>query len=258
MFLLVSVFLLFAGPKPLIAQEFVPLPPSALEQDIAGYKSNNPEASTDDIVKFANVTLRKTGYNYRFDICEMLPDQTPEIIPETNMAEFTLPLTTSEGRKQLFRIHSGFGDSPCGECFTSFPTAQVTEKQVIAVADGKQIRLERPEDFLLDGVYLVDEGLKKTLRTWELPFGTVPSGISADGAKLYLEYYSPPDDLRVLFLELTEDGRLNFVSKESAQFIESSEDIENFQKEEGNDYLSYKKFSENGKTFFIKFTFPCA
>jgi hypothetical protein len=48
-------------------------------------------------------------------------------------------------------------------------------------AGGKLYGLKRPAAFKLDKAYLVGPDLKAVLRTWQLPYQTVPVGVSPDG-----------------------------------------------------------------------------
>jgi hypothetical protein len=65
----------------------------------------------------------------------------------------------------------------------------------------------------LDEAALVDGTMTKVLRTWQLPYQSVPVGISPDGTKLYVEFYE--HELDALVLELLEDGRVRFMHIEA-------------------------------------------
>ncbi|NNE99686.1 MAG: hypothetical protein HKN25_11760 [Pyrinomonadaceae bacterium] len=243
---------------PSSAQAFVNLPPSTLDEDLISFDRSNPGASVSSIVKYANQRLEKTGFNYSFDICESLPKGDPKIDPKSYFAKFRIPLSTSEGRKQLFQISSGYGNSPCGECFTSFPTAKVSRQEVVAISGEKKIAIKRPQHFVLDEVLLVDKTLQKTLRKWETPYSTTPVGISPNGKKLYIGYYfGKSAEEPKLLLEISEGGTVKFAAKESTKMVSKKQALKDFPKEKGNDYLTYEKFTGRDKTFFIKYSFPC-
>src|SRR5688500_19542750 len=92
---------------------------------------------------------------------------------------------------------------------TSLPAVQVTAKEMVLIAEGKRFRVRRPASFTLDKVELVDAGMKKVSRTWQLPYQTIPIGISPDSLKLYLEFFTQYK-LDGLVLELSEDGAIAF------------------------------------------------
>ncbi len=238
-------------------QTYVDLFPSTIDEVLTSFKRAHPNGSNIKFAEYANRQLIKRGLNYRFDICEMLPEGEPEVVPDSSIAKFKIPFTTADLKTQIFEIRSGFGDSPCGECFTEFPTARITRNEVVAVSNGKKIRLKRPKHFALDEVQLVDSSLKNVIRRWELPFSADPEGISLDGTKLYIGYYLPEIEESGLFLELSEDGTIRFAAKDSKNILDKSEDLEDFPKDDDNDYLGYKKFTRGGKTYFVKFSFPC-
>ncbi|HEV8188852.1 MAG TPA: hypothetical protein VGP83_13950, partial [Pyrinomonadaceae bacterium] len=122
-------------------------------------------------------------------------------------------------------------------------------------AEGKSYRVRRTRAFFLDEAQLVDSSLKKVLRKWVVPFQIVPTGISADGTKLYLEHWSQ-DPADGLVLELSEDGRLAFRERAGLELKEGTW-IEDFPKDPNNAYLSYMKFEVGNKTYIIRFTAPC-
>ena len=109
-----------------------------------------------------------------------------------------------------------------------------------------------PWSACLDEAELVDASMKKVLRTWQLPYQTVPAGISADGAKLYLDFYTqfPLEDL---LLELSEDGRLAFRARAEVGLHDDGERIES---PAGSD-LSFLRFQAGGKTYIVRFLAPC-
>jgi hypothetical protein len=127
---------------------------------------------------------------------------------------------------------------------------------MIVRAEGGVYRLRRPKEFLLDEAVLVDRTLRRVLRAWQMPFQTIPSGVSADGSKLYVEFneYKGPHEL---LLELSEDGTLKFRARSEVGLRGRGEDILDFPKDPNNAYLSYMRFKVGGKTYIVKFNGPC-
>lgn len=144
----------------------------------------------------------------------------------------------------------------CSECFFQIPALQVTKEEILVLADGRQYSLRRPQTFNLGEAELVDDSLQNVLRTWQLPFQTVPVGISPEGSKLYVEFYEgqAPDDL---VLELSEDGKLQFRSRKGVDLKGEGEWIENYPKDPDNDYLSFMRFRARNRNYIVKFIAPC-
>src|SRR6185503_426683 len=132
---------------------------------------------------------------------------------------------------------------------------QVTDKEMVLLAAGNRHRVKRPAAFVLDEVYLVDATLKKVLRTWQLPYQAVPVGMSADGTKLYVDFYKG-NNLDDLVLEVSENGPPQFRDR---AVIKSSEGktIEDHPKDPSNAYLSFMTFRADENTYHLKFTAPC-
>ena len=166
-------------------------------------------------------------------------------------------LTQADGRALTFGILSrdDEGGGMCGECFFDIPALRVTRGEMTVLADGRWLSLRRPKEFVLDGAELVDKTLRSTLRTWQMPFQTAPSGISADGSKIYVEFYEGmgPDEL---LLELSDDGTLKFRARGDVR-LGKSEPVKDFPKDPNNAYLYYTRFKTGGKTYIVKFNWPC-
>ena len=127
---------------------------------------------------------------------------------------------------------------------------------MLVVSGGHRYQLKRPPEFGLDEAELVDEAMRKVLRTWQLPYQNIPVGISPDGTKLYLEFYTD-DELDALVLELSENGRAQFKARRDVDLQRKSEWVENHPKDPLNDYLSFIRFYAGRKSYVIKFSAPC-
>ena len=107
---------------------------------------------------------------------------------------------------------------------------------MVLIAEGKRYPVRRPPSFILDEAQLVDETLTKVLRTWQFPYQAVPIGISADGTKLYLDFYTNYE--LTLVLEVSENGPPQFRDRAVIKSTEGKS-IENHRKDPTNTYLSF-------------------
>ena len=123
------------------------------------------------------------------------------------------------------------------------------------VAEDKHYRVRRPKSFYLDEAQLVDASLKKVLRTWQLPYQSMPAGISADGTKLYVNFYSG-SGLDDLVLELSVNGPPQFRDRAVMKSNEGKF-IEDHPKDPNNGYLSFMSFRVGEKTYRVRFSAPC-
>lgn len=237
------------NPAPLI-------PPANILNEVKNKIKNQPNLSPRELAAYANTLLAEKGFDYEFDVCEIIG---LERLQGTNLPS---TLTYSHAMTQLGGpnitlsfIIQNLGAGACGECFSQIPMLQVTQQEMVVVSKGKRYRLKRPADFSLDEATLVDETLKKVLQTWQLPYQTVPEGISADGTKLYLTLYG--EQLNSLVLELSADGTAQFKARSDVNLQDGGEIIENAPKDPGNAYQVFTRFNVRGKKYIIKYSAPC-
>jgi hypothetical protein len=230
-------------------------------EDLLERKKQRPRTSPRELAAYGNALLREQGFNYMFDACDILKANGRDgesNSPSTGaLLTYAYKLTRADGRRMNFDIlsHDNEGGGMCGECFFAIPALRVTKTEMVVRAEGGTYRLRRPKEFVLDDAALVDRSLRRVLRTWQMPFGTAPSGISPDGMKLYVDFYKglAPGEL---LLELSDDGTVKFRARDEVRMPEG-EWITDFPKDPRNDYLSYLRFKTGGKTYVVKFTGPC-
>ena len=224
-------------------------------EELAQRKKSQPAITSKELAVFANQLVEKHGFDYMFDVCDILPKAVTRTDTRTDTAaSYALSLTNGQKRSFKFNV-AGDDGGMCGECMSLVPNAQVTKTQMVLVADGKRYRVQRPAAFILDEVELVDAGMKKVQRTWQLPFQTIPAGISPDGSKLYLNFWTDYK-LDGLVLELSENGRLAVRDRSEVRMIEGKV-IEDHPKDPNNAYLTFIRFSSRDKTYIIRFSAPC-
>lgn len=230
-------------------------------EDLLERKRQRPRTSPRELAAYGNALLREQGFNYMFDACDILKANGKEgessSPPTGALLSYAYKLTRSDGRGVSFDILSrdAEGGGMCGECFFEIPALRVTKTEVVVRAEGVTYSLRRPKEFVLDEAALVDQSLRRVLRTWQMPFETAPVGVSPDGTKLYVDFYDglAPDEL---LLELSDDGTAKFRARREVGLSEG-EWIKDFPKDPRNDYLSYMRFKAGGKTYVVKFNGPC-
>lgn len=235
------------------------LRPSNIVDEVKRYRARRPGLSADALARHANALLARRGFDYDFDSCEIFP---PGLLAGGGgtatgaLHTFRRRLTRPDGRPVAFDLVADDLGAPCGECFLSLPALRVTKTEMTLVSGGATYELKRPASFKLDEAYLVGPDLKTVLRTWQLPYQTIPAGVSPDGTRLYVGFYDE-DNLGELVLEITEDGRTRFRAAEEAGVGDDGEWLKDFPKDPKNDYLSFKRFRNGGRTHVIRFTGPC-
>lgn len=232
----------------------IPVKGSNVLIEVGERSTQSPSLTPVELAAYGNELIARKGFDYEFDVCEMLNHDRTKSIPDKIVRNHQMTLTN--GGKLTFRFTIGDGfESLCSECWSLIPGLQVTSKEMTLIAEGKRYRVRRPPTFLLDEAHLVDASLKKVIRTWQMPYQAMPTGISPDGTKLYLDFY-PGNGLDDLVLEISENGPPQFRHR---AVIESSEGkfIENHPKDPTNGYLSFMSFRVGQKTYRVKFSAPC-
>jgi hypothetical protein len=224
--------------------------PSSILQELSDKRAAQPDISWAELASHANKLLDEKGFDYDFDVCEILKRRRN--LPDVVKTRYQLTQTNGKSLPVTFLVlpNDGF----CGECGSAVPSLKVTRTEMLIVLEGKRYSVKRPASFLLDEAFLVDASMKKVRRTWQLPFQTVPDGISPDGTKLYVTTYS--QELEGLVVELSEDGTMKFRSRAELQLTEP-EWLEKHPKDSSNAYLAFLRLKSGKKSYIVRFTAPC-
>lgn len=232
------------------------LKPSHILDEVKRRKSLAPRLSAAGLARYANALLARRGYDYGFDVCEIFPPplEAAGLGPEA-IFTFDRSLTRLDGRGVTFKFVADNFGAPCGECFLYVPALRVTKGEMHVVAGGVTYRLKRPATFKLDEAKLVDADLKTVLRTWQLPFQTIPAGVSPDGKSIYLDFYED-SGLDELVLEVSDDGRTQFRVRREVT-AGTGEWLTEHPTDPLDDYLSFMRFRSGGRTHIVRFSGPC-
>jgi len=229
--------------------------PSRILSDVSErMKKQSPTAR--ELAVYANGLLEKKGFDYQFHVCDAFT-KSNRIPNEPPAVERYHRMTLTSGGKIPFKFTvSSPQEGMCGECWSDIPSSQVTKREMVVIAEGKRYRVRRPRTFVLDTAELVDGTMKKVLRTWTLPYQAVPIGISADGTRLYLDFYTDYE-LDGLVLALSEDGGIEFMDRAGLQLQGEGELLDDYPKDPRNAYLSFKRFQAGNKNYIVRFSAPC-
>ena len=229
--------------------------PSNVLSDVAERKQQQPSLTASQLAQYANELVEKRGFDYDFDVCDAVPRGSRTKAPEWPVRN-NLSLTNGRKLSVEFAVQNPDEESLCGECSAQIPSVKVTKHEIHLVADGKQYRVRRPASFILDEAELVDASMKKVLRTWQLPYQTVPIGMSADGTKLYLNFYTqfPLEDL---VLELSENGAVAFRARAEIGLRDEGKWIENLPRHAAKTELGFMRFQAGNKKYIVRFIPPC-
>ena len=232
------------------------LKPSNVLDEVRRRKSVEPRLSASALARYANALLARKGFDYDFNVCEILPPTAARVRGGTEATlALDYPMTRLDGRGVIFHLVTDDQGGMCGECFLPVPALRVTAGEMTVVADGVTYTLKRPAAFALDEAQLVGSDLKTVLRTWQIPFQTIPVGVSPDGRSLYLDFYEDTG-LDELVLEVSDEGRPRFRVRREVVSAEG-ESVEEHPTDPLNAYLSFLRFRSGGRTHVVRFSGPC-
>lgn len=235
----------------------VKIVPSNLFAELEKKVTAEPNIQPATLAKYANDLLAKKGLDFQFDLCEFLAKNNrarPSRLA-SKARSYKLPLTQTDGRQMIFetQLDSEGGSGPCGECFVSIPVTRVTAKEIELVAGGKKYLVVRPNSFLLDEIDLVDQSMKKVLRTWH--YNGVPWSVSSDGTKLYFEIYFE-NGVAAVVLELSETGAMRILPRDGLK-LPQGEEVQKHPTDPKNAYLGFLRFRFGGKSLILRYSEPC-
>lgn len=232
--------------------------PSEISKKLKQKIDENPQISTAELVEFGNNLIKTYGYDFSFYTCVIAEaNKTSEATDYSEtFTPFDYELKDVKGKKLSFQIMSKEWGHPCG-CNFEIPVLKVGEKEMTVIANGKPYELQRPKDFYLEEVELVDKNLKKTSRKWFNAFDMPPVGISIDGTKIYVETGYDNFNIQNILLEISENGEFKFVSYDNPNIIKDAEQILDFPKDPNNSYLGYLNFKSGNKSYILKYSNPC-
>ena len=222
--------------------------PSSIVEDVQSRSRQLPKLSPQSLADFANQELALKGFEIETDPCDASSTETTLKYPTEN--EGTVFHLYSSGQTRFLARQPE--DAPCG-CWLGLPVTSISKTGMIAISSTGALAMPLPEKFLFEENQLVDSTLKRTTRSWVVPGGGPPDGISKDGTRLYIEIGETP-----LFLEVSGEGVLRFVPRTSPAVITKFVDLIKFPKDPDNDYLGFRQFRNGRKTLTVKFSHVCS
>jgi len=209
------------------------------------------------IIATGNSLIPERGADYEFEVGDLIDhsDLKPISRTESTGATYRLPIQTVEGEPLLLEVEVS-PEGPCGERTAQIPIAGLSQSEIDVVSEGKHYRIRRPQSFSLEWMSLVDQTMKKRLRTWELPFDAQPGGVSPDGRTIYLGPNWRFDGPSEVTLAIS-DGVYFFADARDLLAREKAELIQDYPRDPNDHYQGFKRFLLEKKIFIVRFEWPC-
>lgn len=246
-----------------IADTKIPtLKPSDLIEKLRKKMEETPDISGKQLADYGNQILKTEGYDYTFNWQPKGKENEENIakLDFENFYPFKYEFTDAGGKKQLFQIMNDDFGHPCFSVI-DIPVSKVSEKMMTIVSDGKEIELNRPHDFELEDVELLEKDLKKSIRKWKSPIDATPIGISEDSTKIYFEsweFYQDENDSGKekpikLAVEVSADGSLKLIDENE---IKSDRGVV-FDYDKKFTEIQYSRFKVGNNEYILKYSAPC-
>ena len=237
-------------------QATIKIVPSNIFDELQKKLEAEPMIKLAALAKYGNDLLPRKGLDYQFDLCEFLQRNNPTYPKgralRAGSRAYRLPMKQTDGRPVIFeaRVSDGEGGL-CGECFVSIPVTRVTLREIELVAGGRKYLVARPSSFTLDEISLVDQSMRRVLRTWQVDYGQQPLGVSSDGTKLYVS-----TAMENLILEISESAAMRILARDEAK-LPPGEEVQRHPTDPKNAYLSFMRFRFGGRSLIVRYSEPC-
>lgn len=160
------------------AAETTAIEASPLEQRIVAFIADHPEAGVDEVAAFANAELAQHGLTYQFDDFD---DESGALTLQ------------GEGRTFVLDYGGRLDSGPCGEWFVAVPAVAVGRTWIDLAQEGRVWRVTRPETLYLDTMTVMTADQSAVTATIEVPWQSVPAGVTADGRGVVVRDYIAED-----------------------------------------------------------------
>jgi len=237
-------------------QSSIHIVPANVFDELQKKLAAEPKIKPVALARYANDLLAKKGLDFQFDLCEFVERNNPAPRgrgAQARVRTYKLPMKQTDGLQVTCetRVSDEEGNGMCGECFFSIPVTKVTKREIELVAGGKKYLLVRPPSFHLDEMSLVDQSMRRVLRTWQVPDQDEPIGVSSDGTKLYLG-----TAIESLILEISDSSSLRILAREEVT-LTKGETVQKHPTDPKNAYLSFMRFRVGGRSLVIRYSEPC-
>jgi hypothetical protein len=234
---------------------------SALIEQIKSLKSSNPKITAAELAKSANDLLVKNGIAYKiyFDsaTCQKIRAIKQSQKDPNAPIKLGASLQSVGAEKASLALPQPILTTPeCGDCYVEMPILEMTDTDFVTLIQGHNIKFNLPQNFSVNKIYLLDNNdASKKIRTWRVPYRTVPIGVTYDQSVIYLGFENP--DLSVLSLAVFESGVFEITTRAEAeeggggksdkttQSVETGNQIIRFDRWKTKYLLSYKPSCAN-------------
>lgn len=153
---------------------------SPLPEAIAKYVEQNPAATLAEVAAVANAAIPTHGVPFMFDAF-------------LDEGVTSLELHAGDDRFTSTVPYEGYEGGPCGEMWVPLPLAGIARDRLSLVQEGQVWSVERPPELVLDEMSVLAPDGTTVLVTLEVPWQSIPFGVTPDGTGVVLRDWLPED-----------------------------------------------------------------
>ncbi len=194
---------------------------STLVEQLKGLRSSDPRLTADEFAEAANIILDKVGMNFSISLdpasCELLRARKAAQKDPSEPLRISGKLNSVDADTASLSLPEiSFAAKDCGGCFVELPLLEITDKTLVTIISGRNIKFHLPSNFFVNEVRLVDTSDPNlTKRKWRVPSRLSPIGVSYDENVLYLAFDEP--ELAELSLVVFGEGTFQIGTRPEAE-----------------------------------------
>lgn len=234
---------------------------SDILEEMKKVKISNSKISPEELSKLGDELISAKGLNFTFhfnsELCQKMTETIQKQKDKSKTVRFNAQINSVEGDIANITLPEiQFPTGKCGSCFARMPLSEFGDKEFVSFIQDRIVRFYTPKNLIYEEVNLVSNQNPATvLRTWKVPFHSVPIGISDDGLMIVLQL--PSNELSEIALLLYDNGTFRFYPKKDLDLTATSEILKKTPEQInlGNSHLI--SFTKEKLQYTLKYNTEC-
>lgn len=194
---------------------------SSLITEIRALRTANPKITDSELAKAANDLFQTSGISFKvyFDAanCKKIRDfkqsQKDPNAPVKLGAQFQ---SFGADKVSLALPQPILTTVDCGDCYIELPILEITDADFVTPIQGHNIKFQLPPNFTVNKAFLLDnKDPSHIIKSWRIPYRTMPIGVSYDQSVLYVGFENP--ELSALSVAVFDSGAFEVTTRAEAE-----------------------------------------
>lgn len=230
-------------------------------EELKKVKSSNPNMTAQDLSEKGDSLIAAKGLNFVFsfnsELCQKVTEAVQKQKDKSNPIRLNAQINSVEGDIASISLPEiKFDSGGCGKCFVRMPLVEFNEKEFVTFIQDRSVRFYTPKNINYEEINLVEtQNPLKVIRTWKVPFRSMPLAISDDGKMIVLDL--PSSELKEIALLIYDDGTFRFYPKKDLDLSAKSEILKEVPGQTESAKTSFIKFIKGEQQHILKFNKNC-